>query len=94
MPLKRFYDHVNRPFDCILGVGCQRSIPLLQMVHVLSLIAMIAMKTHHCLSRYFLTCEVQSSNCHQPFDPSSIRVYEMSPKNRTYIYIAKLIWIH
>ena len=25
MKLKRFYDHVNRPFDCSLAVGCQRS---------------------------------------------------------------------
>ena len=46
--MKRFYDHVNRPFDCRLA---------LQIVSVLSLIAMIAMKTHHCLSRYFLTCD-------------------------------------
>ena len=47
MKLKRFYDHVNRPFDWSLASGCQRSIPSLQIVHVLSRIAMIAMKTHH-----------------------------------------------
>ena len=57
LKLKRFYDHVNRPFDCSLAVGYQRSIASLQIVNVLSLIAMIAMKTHHCLSRYFLTCD-------------------------------------
>ena len=45
LKLKRFYDLVNRPFDCSLAVGCQRSIPSQQIVHVLSLIAMIAMKT-------------------------------------------------
>ena len=50
LKLKRFYDHVIRPFDCSLAVRCQRS-----FVHVLSLIAMIAIKTHPCLSRYFLT---------------------------------------
>ena len=49
LELKRLYDHVNRPFDYSLAVGFQRSIPSLQIVHVLSLIAMIAMKTHHCL---------------------------------------------
>ena len=27
MKLKRFYDLVNRPFDWILAVGCQRSNP-------------------------------------------------------------------
>ena len=27
MKLKRFYDDVNRPFDCSLAVGCQRSNP-------------------------------------------------------------------
>ena len=64
------YDHVNRPFGCGLAVGCQRSIPSLQIAHVLSLIAMTAMKTHHCLSRYFLTCDWSifypyRSNCHQ-----------------------------
>ena len=75
LKLKRFYDHVNRSFDCNLAVGCERSIPSLQILHVLSLIAMIAMKTHHCLtclSRYFLTCDwsiwypYRSNNCHQP----------------------------
>ena len=55
LKLKRFYDHVSRPFDCSLDVGCQRSIPSIQIVHVLSLVAMIAIKTHHCLSSYFLT---------------------------------------
>ena len=37
------------------GVNCL--IPPLQMVHVLSLIAMVAMTTHHYLRRYFLTCD-------------------------------------
>ena len=46
LKLKRFYDHVNRPFDWSLASGSQRSIPSLQIVHVLSLIAMIDMKTH------------------------------------------------
>ena len=57
LKLKRFYDHVNKTFDYSLAVGFQRSIPSLQIVHVLSLIAMFAMKTHHCLSRYFLACD-------------------------------------
>ena len=50
-------ERVNRPFDCSLAAGCQRSISSLQIMHVLSLIAMIAMKmkTHHCLSRFGLT---------------------------------------
>ena len=47
LKLKRFYDQVNRPFDFSLAVGCQGSIPSLQIMHVLLLIAMIAMKTHH-----------------------------------------------
>ena len=42
MKLKHFYDHFNRQ----------------QVVHVWSLIAMIAMKAHYCLSHYFLTCDL------------------------------------
>ena len=45
LKLKRFYDLVNRPFDCSIAMGYQRTIPSLQIVHVLSIIAMIAMKT-------------------------------------------------
>ena len=50
LKLKRFYDHVNRPFDFSLAVGCQRSIPSLQIVHVLSLIMLIAMKWKHTIA--------------------------------------------
>ena len=37
--LKRFYDYVNRQFDCSLAVRCQRSITSLRIAQVLSLIA-------------------------------------------------------
>ena len=65
LKLKRSYEHVNinRPFDCSLAVGVQRSNPSLQIVHVLSLIAMIAMKTHHCDWSIWYPYR---SNCNQP----------------------------
>ena len=48
-------DRVNRQFDCSLASMCQRSNPFATNGACVVLVAMIAMKTHHCSSRYFLT---------------------------------------
>ena len=71
----RFYDLVNRPFDSSLAMECQKSIPSLQIVHVLSLIAMIAMKTpllKPLFSHLWQIWYPYRNNCHHcPLPPSA-----------------------